>query len=178
MLGVARRTLILWIENGHLKAYKTPGGHRRITRNDLLTFLQNQSMPVPSELFPESERVLIIEENEQILQDTALLLKQHPNAPYQVQVARNGYEGLLKTGLVNPSIILLNLSMSMLDGMEVLRHIRKQDALGHIIIIATTQVQEESYIEQAYIEGAQAVLPTPVTLEEFDKTIERFRLPN
>ena len=44
------RTVIRWIETGKLKAYSTPGGHRRVKWSDLITFLTQNRMPIPKEL--------------------------------------------------------------------------------------------------------------------------------
>jgi len=44
------RTVIRWIETGKLKAYTTPGGHRRVKWSDLINFLTQNRMPIPKEL--------------------------------------------------------------------------------------------------------------------------------
>ena len=36
-----------WVKEGKLKAFVTPGGHRRIQREDLLAFLKEFGMPIP-----------------------------------------------------------------------------------------------------------------------------------
>lgn len=51
--GVVHSTVSNWVEAGKLPAYKTPGGHRRIRKNDLLLFLKLYQIPVPHELAPE-----------------------------------------------------------------------------------------------------------------------------
>jgi excisionase family DNA binding protein len=45
---VSSKSIINWIEAGHIKAYKTVGGHRRIKRDDLETFMRRQGIPVPN----------------------------------------------------------------------------------------------------------------------------------
>ena len=47
--NVSSKTIINWVEAGHIKAYKTVGGHRRIQRADLETFMRNQGIPIPDE---------------------------------------------------------------------------------------------------------------------------------
>ncbi len=42
--NVSPKTIINWIEAGHIRAYKTVGGHRRIKRLDLLEFMRNQGI--------------------------------------------------------------------------------------------------------------------------------------
>ena len=45
--NVSSKTIINWVEAGHIKAYKTVGGHRRIKKADLESFMKNQGIPVP-----------------------------------------------------------------------------------------------------------------------------------
>jgi excisionase family DNA binding protein len=45
--NVSSKTIINWIEAGHIKAYKTVGGHRRIKRNDMEGFMRRQGIPIP-----------------------------------------------------------------------------------------------------------------------------------
>jgi len=58
--GVNFRTVIRWIERGHLDAYKLPGrGDNRIPRSTFLHFLEQNQMPVPDELQPLSSELLL-----------------------------------------------------------------------------------------------------------------------
>jgi excisionase family DNA binding protein len=45
--NVSSKTIINWIESGHIKAYKTVGGHRRINMTDLEAFMKKQGIPLP-----------------------------------------------------------------------------------------------------------------------------------
>ena len=46
---VSSKTIINWIESGHIKAFKTVGGHRRIKKTDLEDFMKKQGIPIPEE---------------------------------------------------------------------------------------------------------------------------------
>ena len=50
LLHIHQTTVIDWAKKGLVKSYRTPGGHRRIQRDSLLTFLHSHQMPVPVEL--------------------------------------------------------------------------------------------------------------------------------
>jgi len=47
LCGVSVKTITNWIEQGHIKAHKTVGGHRRILRADLYCFMTEKSIPLP-----------------------------------------------------------------------------------------------------------------------------------
>ncbi len=48
VLGVSESTVKRWVDGGHLRAERTPGGHRKITGPDLIAFLRARGRPVPS----------------------------------------------------------------------------------------------------------------------------------
>ena len=50
LLGVSLPTVINWVKEGKLNAYRTPGGHRRIRRGDLHAFCVAYDLPVPPKL--------------------------------------------------------------------------------------------------------------------------------
>ena len=49
LLQVDPGSIANWIDQGLLKAHRTPGGHRRVGEADLRTFLASQQMPVPED---------------------------------------------------------------------------------------------------------------------------------
>lgn len=50
LLGVSLPTVVNWIKGRRLKAHRTPGGHRRIAREELAAFMARHGMPLPPEL--------------------------------------------------------------------------------------------------------------------------------
>lgn len=59
--GVNFRTVIRWIERGHLDAYKLPGrGDNRIPVESFISFLKKNNIPVPEELSPNSYTLLLL----------------------------------------------------------------------------------------------------------------------
>tara|TARA_R110001583_G_scaffold38635_9_gene124691 strand:- start:1181 stop:1828 length:648 start_codon:yes stop_codon:yes gene_type:complete len=70
--GVNFRTVIRWIERGHLDAYKLPGrGDNRIPLPGFINFLQSNQMPVPDELRGQSRTLLILAEPEELAAELA-----------------------------------------------------------------------------------------------------------
>src|SRR6266702_8898148 len=66
LLHVNPRSVINWIEQHLLASYRTPGGHRRIRREDLLAFLRKHQIPVPASLVEGKFNILIVEDEEEI----------------------------------------------------------------------------------------------------------------
>src|SRR5438132_9481842 len=66
LLQVNPRSVINWIDQSLLDSYRTPGGHRRIRRDDLLAFLRKHQIPTPASLVDGSFRVLIVDDEEEV----------------------------------------------------------------------------------------------------------------
>jgi excisionase family DNA binding protein len=59
---VSPKTIINWIDGGHIKAYKTVGGHRRIKQEDLDDFLRKNAMPIPEEFKGEQRKRILVDD--------------------------------------------------------------------------------------------------------------------
>ena len=61
ILGVSVRTVQLWVENGTLKAWKTPGNHRRILRSSIDEVINERTSSVTTEP-PAASDILVVED--------------------------------------------------------------------------------------------------------------------
>ncbi|HIC90858.1 MAG TPA: helix-turn-helix domain-containing protein, partial [Syntrophaceae bacterium] len=59
LLNVSLSSVSKWIDKGELKAYLTPGGYRRVRRENLVEFMKRYRMPIPPELEPLKRKILI-----------------------------------------------------------------------------------------------------------------------
>lgn len=76
--GVNFRTVIRWIERGHLDAYKLPGrGDNRIPVDTFVDFLRKNDMPVPEELVADDRRLLLFSMEEELARELAADLRRN-----------------------------------------------------------------------------------------------------
>ena len=74
--GVNFRTVIRWIERGHLDAYKLPGrGDNRIPVSSFITFLQDNNMPVPDELALGGRTIVLLAGSDELSADLASFIR-------------------------------------------------------------------------------------------------------
>src|SRR5262245_63535257 len=90
---VSPLSIINWVNAGRLAAFRTPGGHRRIRRDDLVRFMRENGMPLPEELREGSgrPRVLVVDD-EQAIRDVIAEHLTLRAKPYEVMTAANGFE--------------------------------------------------------------------------------------
>jgi CheY-like chemotaxis protein len=93
---------------------------------------------------------------------------------YRVNVARNGVEALEKAREKPPDIILMDVQMPELDGLEVTRRLRKDADLAVTPIIALTALAMPGDREQCLEAGANEYMSKPIKLTRLAKLIESY----
>jgi two-component system, OmpR family, response regulator RpaA len=161
LLHVNPRSVINWIEQNLLASYRTPGGHRRIRRDDLLAFLRKHQIPIPAPLIEEKFNVLIVEDEEDIIDIIKTYFERH--GEYEVRQATDGISALIEVGRSRPDLIILDIMIPGVDGLEVCRTIKAGETNKSAIIAISGQLEWESKILQA---GADAFMPKPLDLDK------------
>src|SRR5215467_4270458 len=140
LLHVNPRSVINWIEQSLLPSYRTPGGHRRIRRDDLLAFLRKHQIPTPEALVEGKFNVLIVDDEREIVDlIKTFLLRQ---GGYDVTSASDGISALLEVGRAKPDLLILDIMIPGVDGIEVCRRI-KNDSNNRTVIIAVSGNTEQ-----------------------------------
>jgi CheY-like chemotaxis protein len=114
--------------------------------------------------------VLVAEDS----QDTRIMLKRAFELKgYRVFEAEDGQEALDKARRHRPSLIIMDLNMPVLDGMEAVKNFRELEREGeHVPIIAITAYDVYGMEEAALEAGCNIYLSKPLDLEEFDRALK------
>jgi len=121
------------------------------------------------------KRILLAEDNENDVELTLTAL-QECRLSNEVEVVRDGAEALdyiyqrgqyAGRGDGLPCVILLDLKMPRVDGLEVLRQIKSDAALRHIPVVMLTSSREEKDLVLSYDLGVNAFVVKPVDFEQF-----------
>jgi two-component system response regulator len=121
------------------------------------------------------KRILLVEDDPKDIELTLAALGEH-NLANEVAVARDGVEALdylyrrgsfaqRPTG--NPMVIMLDLKMPRMDGVQVLRQIKADEQLRFIPVVALTSSRESLDLEACYRLGVNAYVVKPVRFIEF-----------
>ncbi|NET74194.1 MAG: response regulator, partial [Sphaerospermopsis sp. SIO1G2] len=107
---------------------------------------------------PNEQRILVVDDNPDMRSYVATILRQNN---YQVATARNGYEGYNLAKEIFPSLIITDLMMPIVTGLELIQMIRSDDIMRGIpTILLTAKADEETRIEGTEY-GADAYLAKP-----------------
>jgi excisionase family DNA binding protein len=160
--AVSHLTVTNWIRAGKLCASRTPGGHSRIRREDLLQFLIEHNFPVPQELVKEGKQILVVDDERPLAEIMAHALQEEG---YQVSVAFDGYEAGLKMATLRPDLLVLDLIMPGLDGFSICQRVKANAEGKRTKIIAITGFVQEDNLAKAIACGADLCLEKPFLLQ-------------
>jgi excisionase family DNA binding protein len=136
---VSPLSIINWVNAGRLPAFRTPGGHRRIRREDLIRFMRDNGIPLAEELREGSgkPKVLVVDDEGSIRE----VLSEHlttRSKSYEVLTAADGFEAGRLVATFRPDVVLLDLRMPGLDGFQICRTIKADPDTSSTVVIAMT----------------------------------------
>lgn len=127
------------------------------------------------------KRILLVEDNERDIELTLAALDEN-NLANEVVTARDGAEALdylygrgKFAGHANgfPVVVLLDLKMPKVDGLEVLRQMRSNETLKHVPVVMLTSSREEQDLVRSYQLGVNAYVVKPVDFQKFVDSIKQ-----
>ena len=126
-------------------------------------------------------RILIVEDNENDIELTMDALSEH-NLTNHIDIAKDGEEALdylyrreiySARENVNPILIILDLKLPKITGLEVLKIIKKDPGLFSIPVVILTSSKEESDLIKGYQYGVNAYVVKPVEFHKFIDAVKQ-----
>lgn len=107
----------------------------------------------------ESYKILVVDDEDDILEFIQYNLKKEG---YEVFLAHNGQEALQQAGKIKPDLILLDVMMPVLDGIETCKQIKSDPALSKIFVVFLTARSEEYSELAGFNAGADDYIAKPI----------------
>lgn len=176
MLGVSLRTAQLWAESGLLTAWKTSGGHRRITLESvdrLLTGRRSAEVPqaAPAVSAGAEAPLILVAEDDPIFQELyAAMLPRWSMAP-RVSLANNGFDALVRVGLARPDLLITDLDMPGMDGFEMLRSIQSMPELADLRLIVATGLSDQEIARRHGVPAGIPVFRKPIDFAALERQV-------
>jgi CheY-like chemotaxis protein len=130
---------------------------------------------------PDNIEILLVEDNQDDL-DMALRSLRKRDMNTQIQIARDGAEALnfifcqgefAARKFENPAkVILLDLKLPKIDGMEVLKRIKADSRTKMIPVVILTSSKEQRDVVESYNLGVNSYIVKPVNFEQFAETVQ------
>ena len=115
--------------------------------------------------------ILVVEDNERNLK---LLRDVLEYAGYDVRVARTGEDGVALAVKEPPDLVLMDLQLPGIDGMEALRQLRESPRTADIPVVAVTAQAMKEDRERALDAGFDGYVEKPISVRAFPDQVRRF----
>lgn len=170
ILGVTARTVQLWAESGVVKAWKTPGGHRRIQAAELEKLLKRIQQPSGDNSSADRYKLLIVEDEIDLLKLYRMNL-QAWDLPIEMLTATDGYEALIRVGAERPNMIITDLRMPHMDGFHMLSVFRGMEEFNSTDVVVVTALSKEEISDQGGVPEDITIFHKPVPFAELEKLV-------
>jgi excisionase family DNA binding protein len=171
--NVSPKTIINWIESGHIKAYKTVGGHRRIKISDLEAFMKNQGIPIPEGEHVEERKRILVVDDDPIIVETIVQSLEEDEYDYEVISASDGFEAGLQVNHFRPHLLILDIMMPDIKGYDVCKKIKSSEETKDTKIIVLSAYLDDEKFKKMKEYGADVCFSKPLPLPQLKQEVAR-----
>lgn len=157
------------VNSGEMNVSRTPGGHYRISKEDLEDFIIKKKMYPLLHNRSSNKRILIVDDDLQVQKLLTVMLS---SKQYETETASSGFEAGAKVVKFKPGLIILDLFMPEMSGFEVCKQIKKGPETSHIKILALTGYDNKENREKIMKAGADDYMAKPVMRDVLLRHVE------
>lgn len=189
LLGVSVKTIQLWVESGVLRAWKTPGGHRRVSRESV-QLLQDQRLAairssspieaerttttrIPSNAGPGNRRFSILavddEEDVRALYESVIASW---SLPITLNTSADGFDALVRIGSDPPDMLIADLAMPGMDGFRMLRFLHANPVSKHLRVVVVSGLDETEIKQNGGLPPRVTYFQKPIPFDQLRAFID------
>jgi len=167
VLKVSIRAVQMWVSQGRLSAWKTPGGHRRIFKSSVDAMCAAR-MPIeaPGETFD-----ILVVDDQPLHSDLIDFYSSLPGTPVNVLSIKNSLESLIRIGEAPPHLLITDVVMPHVDGFAFLAALSKHAWAPTMKIIVTTSLTKQEMDEMGGLAPMIDYYRKPVALPQLLKAV-------
>jgi excisionase family DNA binding protein len=165
VLGVAVATVQGLVERGELEAWKTKGGHRRISMSSLRAYIDKNGTRSTQPLAGGSSnlRVLIVDDDEVTLEVIRSSMERW-NLPLDCTVMNSAIDAMLDIAKIKPDLLISDLNIPVVDGFEFLRRLRSNPEFADMAFLVITGMSQEQIDAKGGVPEGTPVISKPLDM--------------
>lgn len=173
MLDVSLRTIQLWVESGTLKAWKTAGGHRKVSRQSVEEVIKKRQDSLRSTSYPAKPspfQILLVEDDEGMRQMFKFFFTDWKH-PVEFDTADDGFDGLVKLATYKPDLLITDITMPGVNGYDMLKFLEKSPQFKNLDVIIITGLTADRVEEYGPLPENARLFFKPLSFDELDAHI-------
>jgi excisionase family DNA binding protein len=168
LLGLSVGTIQTLVEKNELQAWKTQGGHRRISMPSIREYQRKHNMLTnPAEPRDHRLRVLLVEDDAV----TREMLRGYCNRssmPVDCTAMSSGLEALIDISSIKPDVLITDLDMPGVDGFELLRTLRQNPNFNRMTTLVLSALTFEEIESRGGLPEGSIFMPKPINMDWFN----------
>lgn len=161
LMMVSPVTVRQWAQKGLLPARTTAGGHRRFYRQDIEVFAKERGIDLAESSSGLNLNRLLIVDDDRTLNGFLCALFETELPDVEVFSAFDGFEAGRKVSALKPGVVLLDIMMPGVDGVQVCKSLKSDPATEAIRVVAMTGHHSAELEAQILNSGAEVLLIKP-----------------
>ena len=166
LMGLSVATVQSLVEKGEIDAWKTLGGHRRIALSSINAYLTRHSPQLSrADTDPKSRlRVLVVEDDENTRELYRCQLEEW-ELPVDCTFMPSAIEALMDIASMRPDLLITDLSMPGVDGIEMLKALKRNQNLADMQIIVISGLSADAVAARGGLPAHARLLQKPVNFD-------------
>jgi excisionase family DNA binding protein len=166
LLGLSVATVQSLVEKGEIEAWKTLGGHRRIALNSINAYLAKYSPQLSrADTNPKHRlRVLIVEDDEATRELYRAYFDEW-DLPVDCTWMPSALEALMDIASMRPDLLITDLSMPGVDGIEMLKALKRNQQLTDMQIVVISGLPREAITERGGLPAHAHLQQKPINFD-------------
>lgn len=171
LLGVSNTSVQIMVERGELQAWRTQGGHRRVSLESILALKARRVAGLRTRSDPDLLTVLIVEDDESLAGLYQARIKAW-ELPLKILTAGDGLEALLTIERNRPDVLITDLRMQPMSGFEFLCKLRTYPEFNSMTIIVVTGLSDDEVAAEGGLPKGVVLYHKPAPFEKLQGFIE------
>ncbi len=164
-LRASPMSVIRWINEKKLKSFRTPGGHRRVERKELIRFLEAHKIPVPEKIGGKSKTDIVVVDDDKGILKVIRRMFNRKSDNFEISTTGNAFDAGFIFAEKRPELVILDILLPGVDGLQMCK--RMKTLIPNTKVMLITGHPEKVKKKMITDAHADAILYKPFKLDEF-----------
>lgn len=163
LLGLSVGTIQTLVEKNELQAWKTQGGHRRISLPSILQYQRKQNMPAITVEKTSHRLKILAVDDAPIAREMLKEFAASSDMPLDCTIMSSGLEALIDIASIQPDVLIADLHMPGVDGFELLRTLRNNSQFSKMSCLAVSALTPQEIDARGGLPKGVIFMPKPLS---------------
>jgi excisionase family DNA binding protein len=168
LLGLSVGTIQTLVEKNELQAWKTQGGHRRISMPSIRDYQRKHNMLVSQSEARESRIKVLLVEDDAVTREMLRDFCSRTDIPIDCTALSSGLEALIDIASLRPDVLIADLHMPGVDGFELLRTLRNNPLFSKMTCLVVSGLSSEEVEARGGLPEGTIFMAKPLNLQWFN----------